>query len=338
MKSFPLFLRTTGRQVTIVGGGEQAAQKARLVLKTDAAILIVADALDPELEALVFEGRARWERALSCQVFEDAAFAFVATGCPALDTCAQALARAARCPVNVVDQPDLCDVTTPAIVDRDPVVVAIGSEGTAPVLTREIKTRLEEMLPQNLGGLAALAGRLRPMVTARVTRAKRRALWAWVFKGAPRVDWTQGRERDAAKAIKDAIVAGEAPSEECGSVSLVGAGPGARDLLTLRAVERLQEADVIFYDRFVDPGVLELARRDAHRVFIGPQVGAHTWPQDEIDKRVLREAVRGKRVVCLTFGDPDASGQTERLRAHNIALEVVPGVVAECAMPVAMEA
>ena len=164
MKAFPMFIRTTGRRVVVVGGGEQAAQKVRLLLKTDAELVVVAASLEDELQGLHEEGRIRWERTLSAELFDGAAMAFIGTGCPGLDGAAQGLAKAMRCPVNVVDQPDLCDLTTPALVDRDPIVVAIGSEGTAPVLTRDIKTKLEAMLPQNLGGLAALAGRLRPSV------------------------------------------------------------------------------------------------------------------------------------------------------------------------------
>lgn len=336
MKAFPMFIRTSGRRVVIVGGGEQAAQKARLILKTDATLVLVAQTLEHELGALVREGRATLHGRLDASVFDAAAMAFIATGCPGLDAAAQALARAARCPVNVVDQPDLCDITTPAIVDRDPLVVAIGSEGTAPVLTREIKTRLEEMLPQTLGGLAALAGRLRPGVEARVPRAARRALWAWVFKGMPRDAWTRGREREAARAIKAAIAAGAPPQgAQTGHISLVGAGPGARDLLTLRAVERLQEADVIFYDRLVDEEVLELARRDAERVFVGKHVGAHGWPQDRINRMIVAEARRGRRVVRLKSGDPGIFGRaTEEIaaaREAGIPVELVPGVTAAAA-------
>ena len=267
--------------------------------------------------------------------------AFIGTGCPGLDAAVHALAKAARCPVNVVDQPDLCDMTTPALVDRDPIVVAIGSEGTSPVLTRDLKTRLEQMLPQNLGGLAALAGRLRPSVEKAVPRAHRRAFWAWVFKGAPRTNWTRGRERDAARAIKAAIAAGGAPEKDfAGHISLVGAGPGARDLLTLRAVERLQEADVIFYDRLVDEEVLELARRDAERVFVGKHVGANAWPQEKINRVVVAEALKGRHVVRLKSGDPGIFGRaTEELdaaRAAGVAIEVVPGVTAASAAGAAL--
>lgn len=341
MKAFPMFIRTSNRRVVIVGGGEQAAQKARLLLKTDATLVLVAATLDDELQTLVGAGRAQHVPTLPAAVFDDAAMAFVATGCPGFDAAVHALARAARCPVNVVDRPDLCDITTPAIVDRDPIVVAIGTEGTAPVLARDIKTRLEQMLPQSLGGLAALAGRLRPAVARHVPRAQRRALWAWVFKGAPHDLWTRGAERDAAREIKDAIAAG-CPSQTgaAGHIALVGAGPGAGDLLTLRAVQRLQEADVIFYDRLVDGEVLELARRDAERVFVGKHVGAHSWPQDRINRVIVAEAQKGRRVVRLKSGDPGVFGRaTEELdaaRAAGIEIEIVPGVTAACAAGAAL--
>ncbi|WP_375691349.1 siroheme synthase CysG [Pseudooceanicola sp. LIPI14-2-Ac024] len=337
MKSFPMFIRTTGRRVVIAGGGEQAAQKTRLILKTDAEIVIAAAELDPELADVVAEGRATWHRdAITPALFAGAAMGFVATGCPATDASLHALARAAGCPVNVVDRPDLCDLTTPSIVDRDPVVVAIGTEGTAPVLARQIKTRVEELLAPNLGGLAALAGRMRGAVADRVPHARRRAFWRWVFAEAPRHDWTRGAEREAARRIKDAIAAGGAPEAQAeGHIALVGAGPGARDLLTLRAVERLQEADVIFYDRLVDPEVLELARRDAERVFVGKVVGAHAWPQERINAVITAEARRGRRVVRLKSGDPGVFGRAgEELAAARdagIAVEIVPGVTAACA-------
>ncbi|MEO0862397.1 MAG: siroheme synthase CysG [Pseudomonadota bacterium] len=337
MKSFPMFIRTTGRRVVILGGGEQAAQKARLILKTDAQIVLVAPDLDPELRELVSSGRATWHQGpITPSLMEGAAMAFVATGCPGLDASLHDLVTVARCPVNVVDQPELCEITTPSLVDRDPVVVAIGTEGTAPVLARQIKTRVEEMLAPNLGGLAAFAGRMRGAVAHHVPRPKRRAFWRWVFADAPRTAWQRGAEREAAQQIKGAITAGRAPeADDGGTIALVGAGPGARDLLTLRAVARLQEADVIFYDRLVDPETLELARRDAERVFVGKVVGAHAWPQDQINALIVGAAQQGKRVVRLKSGDPGIFGRAgeelDAAAAADIPVEVIPGVTAACA-------
>ena len=342
MKAFPMFIRTTGRRVVIAGGGEQAAQKARLIRKTDARIILVAPELDDELMGLVAAGLAEHDTtAPTAATFRDAAMVFVATGCPGADAALHALAKLAGAAVNVVDQPDLCDLTTPSIVDRDPVVVAIGTEGTAPVLARAIKTEVETILAPNLGGLAGLAGTLRGAVARRVPKERRRAFWRWVFGGAPAQTHARGAERDAARLIKTAISAVQAPdASDKGHIALVGAGPGARDLLTLRAVARLQEADVIFYDRLVDPDVLELARRDAERVYVGKDVGACAWPQDRICSVVVAEARKGRRVVRLKSGDPAIFGRAEEeleaARTADIDVEIVPGVTAASGAAAAM--
>ncbi|MEM9902209.1 MAG: siroheme synthase CysG [Pseudomonadota bacterium] len=336
MKTFPMFLRMEDREVLIVGGGEQAAQKARLILKTEARLTFVADALDAELTALVEAGHAAWERIpAGPERLRQAALVFAASGCPALDAATATLAREAGALVNAVDQPALCEAYTPALVDRDPVVVAIGTEGTAPVLARQIKTRIEGMLEPTLGGFAALAGRLRGAVAATVPRSERRAFWRWAFDG-PRRSFTGGAESHAAQLIKSAISAGQAPETAGpGSIALVGAGPGAADLMTLRAVRRLQEADVIFYDRLVSPDVLELARRDAERVYVGKAPGAHAWPQDRIDRVIVAEAKKGRRVVRLKGGDPSifarADEELSAARMAGIPSELIPGVTAASA-------
>ncbi|SOH92435.1 uroporphyrin-III C-methyltransferase / precorrin-2 dehydrogenase / sirohydrochlorin ferrochelatase [Monaibacterium marinum] len=337
MKSFPMFIRTSGRRVVIVGGGEQAAQKTRLILKTDAQIVLAAPILEAELQAVVAENRAIWDaQPVTAETFTGAAMAFIATGCAGHDAALHALATAARCPVNVVDRPDLCDITTPSIVDRDPVVVAIGTEGTAPVLARQIKTQVEQSLAPTLGGLAAFAGRMRNAVARDVPRENRRAFWRWVFAETPRQKWVAGQQHHAIGAIKSAMASGgDFRQDATGSIALVGAGPGARDLLTLRAVERLQEADIIFYDRLVCEEVLELARRDAERVFVGKVVGAHAWPQERINAVIVAEARKGRRVVRLKSGDPGIFGRAaEEMTAAQdagIDIEIVPGITAACA-------
>ena len=337
MKSFPMFIRTSGRRVVIAGGGEQAAQKARLILKTDADIVLAAPALDAELQGVVGQGAALHDPSpITPETFRGSALVFVATGCAGADAALHVLAKEGGALVNVVDRPELCDATTPSIVDRDPVVVAIGTEGTAPVLGRSIKTRIETLLPPRIGGLAAIAGRLRGAVADQLPGNTRRAFWAWVFNGTPAILHRQGREGEAATLIKEAI-AGRRPPEGAGQghIALVGAGPGARDLLTLRAVERLQEADVIFYDRLVDPDVLELARRDAERVFVGKEVGACAWPQDKICALIVAEARKGRRVVRLKSGDPSIFGRAteemEAAEAAGISVEIVPGITAASA-------
>ncbi len=334
MKNFPMFLRMDGRRVVICGGGEDAARKARLVLKTEARLMIVGRDLDPELQALVDSGRADLHPEAREDTFDNAALVFIATGDKAQDAALAARARAAGAVVNVVDRPEMCDAFTPSIVDRDPVVVAIGTEGTAPVLGRRIKTEIETMLPPRLGGFAALVGRMRGAVADRIAPSARRAFWEWVFAGEAFRAHNDGRERAAATMLKQAIDAGHAPAAK-GHIALVGAGPGARDLLTLRAVQRLQQADVIFYDRLVDPEVLELARRDADRIYVGKEVGACAWPQDQIDRLIVAEASKGRRVVRLKSGDPSIFGRArEELDATQVAgieVEIVPGITAASA-------
>ncbi|MEL6450025.1 MAG: siroheme synthase CysG [Pseudomonadota bacterium] len=333
MKTFPMFLTMAGRRVVIAGGGEQAAQKCRLMLKTEAEIVVLAHELDVELADLARAGRITWRQgAIAPEAFAGAALVFVATGCPGLDTCLHMLAKDAGAVVNVVDQPDLCDAITPSIVDRDPVVVAIGTEGTAPVLARQIKTRLEESLEPRLGDLAALAGRLRGFAAARLGPRARRDLWRWVFDRPMRARHAADGDAAVAQTIKDVIASGIVPAAAPAPVSLVGAGPGSSDLITLRGVQRLQEADVIFYDRLVDPGILELARRDAERVYVGKAPGCHSWPQDRINAVIVAAALRGQRVVRLKCGDPGVfargAEEAEALRAAGLDYEIVPGVTA----------
>ncbi|KAA2313103.1 uroporphyrinogen-III C-methyltransferase [Pseudooceanicola sediminis] len=339
MKNFPMFLRMSGRRVVICGGGTEAARKTRLVLKTEASIVIVADQLDPELAGLVASGRATHLTQAAPDTFDNCALCFIATGDETADLAFAALARAAGAVVNVVDRPEHCDAFTPSIVDRDPVVVAIGTEGMAPVLGRSIKTDIEVMLDPRLGTFAALAGRLRDAVAERIAPASRRAFWEWAFTGDAFDKHRKGDEHAAADMLKAAIATGAAP-ENKGRISLVGAGPGARDLLTLRAVRRLQEADVIFYDRLVDPEVLELARRDADRIYVGKEVGAHAWPQDRIDRLIVAEAGKGLRVVRLKSGDPSIFGRAGEeiaaARAAGIEIEIVPGITAASAAAAAM--
>ncbi len=341
MKTFPMFLTMAGRRVVIAGGGEQAAQKCRLILKTQAEITLLAPALDPELADLHAAGRIKWDDgAITAAHFAQTALVFIATGCPGLDAALHALAKVAGATVNVVDQPHLCDAITPSIVDRDPVVVAIGTEGTAPVLARQIKTRMEEVLEPRLGDLAALAGRLRDSAAQRLQPRQRRDLWRWVFNGPARETHARGAERDAAQMIKDAIQTGEFGETGPSPVALVGAGPGSKDLITLRGVQRLQEADIIFYDRLIDPEILELARRDAERVYVGKAPGAHSWPQEKICGLLVAAAKQGKRVVRLKCGDPGifarGAEEADALNAAGIPYEVVPGVTAASAASAAM--
>ncbi len=330
MKTFPMFLKTDNRRIVIFGGGEQAAQKARLASKSDAQIVLIAPSLDHELTSLVREGRAVHSSApLSRASFENAALTFVATGCPGADAGLHAVAKDFGATVNVVDQPSLCDVITPSIVDRDPVVIAIGTEGTAPVLGRAIKTKIETMLPPRIGALAALAGRLRGSVARHVEKSDRRAFWAWVFKGAPYVTHVQGAEDQAAIAIKAAIANGGAPDQDrTARLSFIRAIPDAADLMTLRAIERLQEADIVFCARDVDQGALELARRDAERVEVDLADNKTNWPRANVIRRIAADVAQNKKAVLIGDFDPNAlCEEFQNATDQRLILEPVPAAM-----------
>lgn len=290
MKTFPMFLKTDSRRIVIFGGGEQAAQKARLALKTEAEILIITHEADSELTAFADAGKLRITTP-HASMFENTILAFIATGCKGADAAWASIAKDHNILTNVVDYPDLCDAYTPSIVDRSPVVVAIGTEGTAPVLGRQIKSRIEELLEPRLGDLAAAAGRLRASVSQKIPGHQRRDFWRWVFSDTPRKLFAQGHECSAIDLIKR-MIDSEAKPEPTGRLTMLDVRAAQSDLLTLRAVNRLQNADVIFHEADCDASILELARRDAERVVV------HQNPAAPIRTRVEDHA----NVVWL-FGE-----------------------------------
>jgi uroporphyrin-III C-methyltransferase/precorrin-2 dehydrogenase/sirohydrochlorin ferrochelatase len=246
-------------------------------------------------------------------------------------------AESQNIPVNVVDDRELSRFIVPAIVDRSPVMVAIGSSGDAPVLTRRLREKLEGFLPQRLGVLARIAGRLRPLVKHRVEDAgARRRFWERFFDGPLAADLLAGRAQESDPALEqriaDSIGTAAATGAMPGEVVLVGAGPGDPGLLTLRALRAMQNADVILYDRLVSPEVLDLARRDAEKIYVGKSAGRAHVVQEGINELLVRLAREGKRVCRLKGGDPFIFGrggeELEVLAAHGIRFEVVPGVTA----------
>lgn len=314
MKAFPVFVKLEGERALVVGGGEEAARKARLLLKSSVKIEFLASEINEEIFEFIASGQA--SRASAEAAFAGARLAFVATGDEAEDARLAALARAEGVLVNVVDRPELCDFFTPAIVDRAPLVAAIGTEGAAPVLARRIKTRLETLLEPDLGGLVALAADLRAPLAEALPHEARRGFWLWAFSGEPRRLAAEGRLAEAEALLREAIAEGRAPEAEPGAISVIGAGPGAPDLLTLRAAQRLQEADLILHDQGLDPGFLELARRDSDRRAVSGEAAA-----------ALREAAEaGLRVVRLRAGDARDAPEPAILRAAGFEVEHLPGL------------
>jgi uroporphyrin-III C-methyltransferase/precorrin-2 dehydrogenase/sirohydrochlorin ferrochelatase len=331
MKYFPLFADLDGAAVLVAGGGEQAAQKVRLLAKTPARIRVVAEAANAELRTLAARGAVTLiERGFAGADLNDIRLAYVATGDRTQDEMISALAQARGVPVNVVDAPGLSTFITPAIVDRDPVVVAIGTEGAAPVLARDIKSKLETLLPAKLGVLAERAQGLRALIHRRIAdNGARRRLWERLLLGPFRHAVLSGADEKA-----DQILAAElqGAAVSSGRVALIGCGPGDPDLLTLKAVQRLQEADVLVVDRLVNRAILDYARRDAERIYVGKTPGGASTSQVQINRILVREASAGKVVARLKGGDPMIFGRAAEemaaLQAAHIEVEVVPGVTA----------
>lgn len=328
MRQFPAFFNMDDACVVVFGGGEEARRKVRLLAATPARITVIVSEIEPGF-AEEFAGRitiAPPEHA--GPALDLARFAIVANRFDGNAGTAIAMARQYGVPLNVVDHPELCDFTVPSIIDRGYVVAAIGTNGSAPVLAKSIREKLEALLPRRIGDLAALASRLRPDVRAAIPDPKaRRRFWESVLTG-PIADLVYGGDLDGAEAAMRARLHETGPAD--GIVHIVGAGPGDPELLTLKALRLIQEADIVYYDRLVSAEILTLIRRDADRVPVGKSRGDHSVPQETIHEWLIASAREGKRVVRLKGGDPFIFGrggeELEAVRAAGVAATVVPGI------------
>ncbi len=336
MDHLPIFLTLRDRPVLMVGGGEAAARKVRLLRKSGARIDIVAPRVNAELADLAGSGNVVWHaRTFVPADLDSRAAVFSATGIPSVDEAVATAARARNLPVNVIDSPALSSFIMPAIIDRDPLIVAISSGGDAPILARRIRAQIDRMLPARLGALARFAGRFRGAVKARLPHAlPRLRFWEGVFEGAIADAVLAGQPAQAHGRMLWALNLGAPPQVNTvdGIVHLVGAGPGDPDLLTLRALHLLQTADVIVHDRLIGPDILDYARRDAQRVYVGKAAGVPGLGQDEINATLLRHARAGNRVIRLKGGDPFVFGrggeEMAYLRQRGVSVEIVPGITA----------
>ncbi|RWM94400.1 MAG: uroporphyrinogen-III C-methyltransferase [Mesorhizobium sp.] len=331
LNAFPVFMRVEGEVVAIVGGGEEALAKARLIGQSSAVLRIIANA--PEAELLAFiaaNGATHIAAAYEAAHLEGAVMVFAASGNEALDRRVAEDARRLGIPVNAVDRPELCDFFTPALVNRAPVAIAIGTEGAGPVLAQMLRSRIDRMLSPSLGPLASLAASLRGTAERLLPKGNaRRRFWSEFFGGAPARAIDAGQLSQAHDAAVDLLLS-NAPAS--GHIALVGAGPGAEDLLTLRAHRLLMEADVIVHDALVPEAIVAMGRRDAERLPVGKRKGCHTKSQAEINALLIELGRDGKRVVRLKSGDPLVFGRAGEemaaLRDAGIAYELVPGVTA----------
>ncbi|MEQ7922459.1 siroheme synthase CysG [Xanthomonas sp. WHRI 1810A] len=332
MEFLPLFHNLRGRHVLVVGGGEIALRKSRLIADAGAVLRVVAPEIGAELGELIASsaGEQRLRGYLEPDL-DGCVLVIAATDNETLNAQVSHDARLRGMPVNVVDAPALCSVIFPAIVDRSPLVIAVSSGGDAPVLARLIRAKIETWIPPTYGHLAGLAARFRHQVKNLFPNVQqRRAFWEEVFQG-PIADRQLAGQGAEAQRLLQAKIDGDAPSA-AGEVYLVGAGPGDPDLLTFKALRLMQQADVVLYDRLVAPAILELCRRDADRVYVGKQRADHALPQDQINQQLVTLAKQGKRVLRLKGGDPFIFGrggeEIEELAAHGIPFQVVPGITA----------
>ncbi|MGH6860748.1 MAG: siroheme synthase CysG, partial [Phyllobacterium sp.] len=337
---FPAFFRVRNEVLVVIGDGEEALNKVRLLAQTNAKIRVVAARAEPGLAAFLRDGGYdHIEENFAPKHLTDARLVFIATGDEDQDAAIADEARRQHIPVNVVDRPDLCDFFTPAIVNRAPLAIAIGSEGTGPVLTQMIRARIDAALSPRLGDLARLANAYRPLVETLVKKGlPRRLFWRSFFSGAVAGNVYNNDLAGAHRSAVDLLDNQAAPK---GHVWLVGAGPGAEDLLTLRAQRVLMEADVIVYDALVPEAVVAMGRRDATRLSVGKRKGCHSKSQSEINNLLVSLGHEGRRVVRLKSGDPLVYGRAGEemaaLRTAGIAFEIVPGITSAFAAAADMQ-
>jgi uroporphyrin-III C-methyltransferase/precorrin-2 dehydrogenase/sirohydrochlorin ferrochelatase len=339
MRFLPIFLDLRSGHVLLVGSGELARAKLRLLLAAGASVRWHATDGNYDLGGLDADAAARIERAegdpSACDL--SGVIAVLCAGAGDLGPAISARARAVGLPVNVMDDLAHSTFIFPAIVDRGDVVVAVGTGGASPVVARRVRERIEAMLPARIGDLASFIGRWRKSIHGRIAEFPlRRRFWERVVDGPIGALVLAGRGDEADAALKNiadpSAFAGARAGQTEGKVTLVGAGPGDPDLLTIKALRALQDADIIFYDELVSPEVLDRARRDAARVPVGRRVGKPGIGQDAINKLLIDAARAGQRAVRLKGGDPFVFGrggeEVEALREAGVTYSVIPGITA----------
>ncbi|EJL52445.1 uroporphyrin-III C-methyltransferase [Rhizobium sp. CF122] len=343
LAKLPVFWALEGKRVIIAGGSDAAAWKAELLAACGAEVHIYAHELSDTFEKLILRGAEHPQgsfihhaEAWNETIFTGAAIAIA--DCEGNDEAEAffAAARMAGVPVNVIDKPAFCQFQFGSIVNRSPVVVSISTDGAAPILAQAIRRRIETLLPRALKGWAELAHSLRDRINERLAPGPlRRAFWErFVDRAFSSSDTPE--EGVGGQLLKEAERLREAPAHSKGRVTLVGAGPGDAELLTLKAVRALQGADVILFDDLVSSEVLELARREAKRMLVGKRGGRTSCRQEDINDMMVKLAKAGKRVVRLKSGDPMIFGRAGEEIAHldreNIPVDVIPGITAASAM------
>ena len=333
MDTLPIFLRSTECRALVIGGGPQATAKVRLLCQAKFAVTLIAERPCDELAGLIDQyNLSHLNTAFSPLMLQQQDLVIVADTDPELAAPIASQVRQLRLPLNVVDQPSLCSFFFPAMVDRSPMVVAVGSQGQSPVLTHYVRRRIEESLPSVLEPLAQLTADYRQQVKQLIpSTTDRLDFWGALLDG-PLPEQLRNGADCGKQLMEQAIADYTAAKPAAGTVFLVGAGPGDPDLLTVKALRIIQQADVVVYDRLVSPQIINLIRRDAQQINVGKSMGNHTLPQEEINRLLVKLARDNKRVVRLKGGDPFIFGrggeELEELVQENVSFQVIPGITA----------
>jgi uroporphyrin-III C-methyltransferase / precorrin-2 dehydrogenase / sirohydrochlorin ferrochelatase len=333
MDYFPVFLDLKNRRCLLVGGGDVATRKGRMLVKAGAMLRVVAPDISVELRDLVAAHKGElFEREYQSGDMDSCVLAVAATDIHELNKVISDHAKQKNIPVNVVDTPALCTYITPAVIDRSPLMIAISSGGETPVLARLVRAKLEVLIPASYGKLARIASQWRDKIKARFSDGdSRRKFWEKILQG-PAAELMMNDQEEAANQFINRELNSDQSELTVGEVYLVGGGPGDPELLTLRALRLMQQADVVLYDRLISDEVMELVRRDAERIYVGKRRSEHAMEQENINQLLLDLAKQGKRVLRLKGGDPFIFGrggeEIELLAQHKIPFQVVPGITA----------
>ncbi len=330
MDYFPVFFNLNNQNCLVIGGGSVAARKVRLLLKANANVTIIAPEICTELEQADIKHIRKQVELADLNGF------LLVIAATSNETTNQAISKYCHqhaIPVNVVDNSSQCSFIVPSILDRSPVMIAISTGGTSPVLARQLRSRLETMIPAPYGKLATLAESFRDQVKNKFPDVKsRRYFWESLLQGPVAELIFAGREAEARKKVAELINTDATNAVDKGEVYLIGAGPGDPDLLTFKALRLMQQADIILYDNLVSAEILDMCRRDANLIYVGKKKSDHSLPQPEINKLLVDYALQGKRVCRLKGGDPFIFGrggeEIEQLAAAGINFQVIPGITA----------
>lgn len=336
MQNYPIFMNLQEQACLVVGAGPVALRKIRLMLSAGANITVIAPEMYEGMQTEFGDKITYYARKFEDSDIHGYRLITAATNFPEVNKRVSSLAQANNTPVNVVDQPELCSFITPSIIDRSPVLVAISTGGGAPVLARNLRTKLEALIPASYGKLASAMNRCREKLKVAIPEERdRRVFWDEIVQGTVAESFFSGRETEGEalldKAIDDASKESSTQTK-IGDVWLIGAGPGDPDLLTLRALRLMQQADVVLYDRLVSDEIVNLTRRDADRIYVGKKRADHAVPQGEINQLLVDLALQGKSVVRLKGGDPFIFGrggeEIELLAESGVSFQIVPGITA----------